>query len=238
MSSNPAVLTSLQPGANYTGSSVAVPTSPITPGGGTTAIGGGSNPFLPALPSGQTAMPMTTTAGSMPANTGTGPGATNPTVGALPNFAPGSPQANAVYRSLMSQGIPSGIASLITQFLGSGAGYNPDVAKALIAQMQPSIERGREDIVEQFSAMGDRFGSPAAVGIADYGSRVDLNIGELLSSLYEQSVQDYMSVLMGVDKPKKEGGGILGTLSQILGLAGQGANTYNAVNQLPGVNLG
>ena len=221
--SNPAVLGSLMPGANLSGSSVAVP--PLPSSIGAQAIGGNTNPFLPQPMTANAVAPSTNvtgmTAAPMPANTGgvatSGTGTSNPTVAGLPQFAPGSSEANAVWRGLMSQGIPAGIAGLISQFLGSGAGYNSGVANALIAQLQPSIERGTENIAEQFSAIGNRFGSPAAVGMGDYMSQVNLNIGELLSNLYESSVQNYLSVLMGVNKPKQQSPGPLGMLSQLLG---------------------
>jgi hypothetical protein len=66
--------------------------------------------------------------------------------------------------------------------------------------MGPSIERGQENIMEQFSATGNRFGTPAATGLADYMSQVNTQIGQIFANMYEQSVQDYLGVLMGVGK--------------------------------------
>lgn len=89
-------------------------------------------------------------------------------------------------------------ASLLGQFLMSGAGYNSQVANALIAQMQPSIQQGTENMMEQFSAEGDRFGSPSAYGLGSYEAQTNLDVGDILSQLYETSVQNYMDVLMGM----------------------------------------
>jgi hypothetical protein len=198
MSSNPAVLTSLMPGANISGNSVAVPSSASS----NPSIGGSSNPFLLPVPSGQSSMPLTTPA--MPANTvgstgtSTGLGGTNIYSG----LWGGGQNKQGIIKALKGTGIPGGIASLLAEFMMSGAGFNPQVAQALINAMQPQVERGTENIMEQFSAMGNRFGSPAAVGLGDFESQVNLNMDQIFSQLYEDSVQNYLSILMGAGKKK------------------------------------
>lgn len=205
-SNSPAVLSSLMPGANYSGSSVAVPSSPITPGSGMPGYnsigGGGGNPLLPATASGQSSSPVTSP--PFTANTGTGGDATkglggtdiysllgkDPKTGNTQNFA-------GLDKALRKAGYSGGIAALLTSFLQNGAGFNPQVAQALINAMQPSIQRGQENIMEQFSAMGNRFGSPAAVGLGDFMSQVNLNIGQIFAGMYEQAVTNYMDILVG-----------------------------------------
>lgn len=204
MGSNPAALTSLMPGANIGGSSVAVPPVPYT-SYGSNSIGGGTNPFLPVPATGQSVTPMTQPSTSSP-TTGTPP--VTPTTGATAglggqnpyNLLGGSNYPGGLTNALRQTGLPGDIANLLAGFLQSGAGFNPQVAEALINAMGPSIERGTENISEQFSAMGNRFGSPAAIGLGDFQSQVNLNIGEIFSQLYEQSVTDYLGVLMGAGK--------------------------------------
>ena len=203
-SNNPAVLGSLMPGANMGGSSVAVPPSPMSLG--SQSIGGNTNPFLPVPSTGQT-VPTITNSASMPAN-GTPMGTTAPgTLGGTPLVGQGgllSPGTGTPNSSLMqgfkNAGVPAAIAAELAKFIQGGAGFNPQVAQALIAAMQPQVERGTENIMEQFSAMGNRFGSPAAVGLGDFESQVNLNMGQIFSQLYEQSVTNYLEVLMGAGK--------------------------------------
>lgn len=183
------------------------------------------------VPAGGTSMaPMTNPSGNvtpMPANSGGGTNVPPLSIGGAlgnPNLGPGTPGGSSLWHGFINMGYPAGIATLLTQFLAGGAGYNPQVAQALIAQMQPSIERGTENIMEQFSAMGNRFGSPAAVGLADFQSQVQLGIGEILSNLYEQSVQNYLQVLMGSTSGRNEHKkpGIFQQIQQVLGDAAGG----------------
>ena len=197
--SNPAVLQSLMPGANMGGSSVAIPPVPGSTMG-SPSIGGNTNPFIPMVPSGQQ-MPGSTNSLAMPANTeGATPADTGMTGQDLAGNLAGSSNVptgwNAVYHDLKKR-YGAGMGGLLMQFLKSGAGFNPEAMKALFASMGPQIERGQESIMEQFSAMGNRFGSPAAVGIGDYMSQVNLNMEQIMAQMYEQSIQDYMSVLTG-----------------------------------------
>lgn len=114
-------------------------------------------------------------------------------------------------------------ASLLGQFLMSGAGYNSQVANALIAQMQPSIQQGTENMMEQFSAEGDRFGSPSAYGLGSYEAQTNLDVGDILSQLYETSVTNYMDVLMGMPNQNNTAstGDIISSVAS-MGLSGLG----------------
>jgi len=106
-------------------------------------------------------------------------------------------------KALKQAGYPGGVAALLTEFLQSGAGFNPKVAQALIDAMGPSIMRGEENIMEQFSALGSRFGSPASIGMGDYLSQVNLNIGQIFAQMYEQATSNYLDILTGAKKSQQ-----------------------------------
>jgi len=89
-----------------------------------------------------------------------------------------------------------GTAHALMDFLTSGAGFNQDAINNLFASMQPQIERGTESLMNQFSATGNRFGSGAQIGLGDFLSQVNLNEGQIESNMYEQAIQNYLSVLM------------------------------------------
>jgi hypothetical protein len=90
-----------------------------------------------------------------------------------------------------------GMAHMIMDFLMTGAGFNKDAVNNLLASLAPGIERGQENLMEQFSVSGNRFGSGAQIGLADYLSQVNLNEGQLITQMYEKSLDDFMSVMMG-----------------------------------------
>lgn len=90
-----------------------------------------------------------------------------------------------------------GTAHMIMDFLQSGAGYNQQAINNLLASLQPGIERGQENLMEQFSASGNRFGSGAQIGLADYLSQVNLNEGQLVTQMYEHALDNFMNVMMG-----------------------------------------
>lgn len=197
MSSNPSVLTSLMPGANISGTSVAVPTTPTST---TPSIGGTANPFLTPTSTGQSATPMT--APTAPA-TFSPSGATGGLGGSNTyNLLGGGQNKAGIIKGLEKTGVPGGIAALLAEFLMSGAGFNPQVANALINALQPQFQRGEESLVEQFSATGNRFSSDAAIGLGDYAAQTNLEVGQIFAQMYEQSVQDYLGVLMGAGKSK------------------------------------
>src|SRR6267142_804247 len=90
-----------------------------------------------------------------------------------------------------------GMAHMILDFLMTGAGFNKDAVNNLLASLQPGIERGQENLMEQFSVSGNRFGSGAQIGLADYLSQVNLNEGQLITQMYEKALDNYMNVMMG-----------------------------------------
>lgn len=124
-----------------------------------------------------------------------------------------------------------GPAHAILNFLTSGAGFNQSAINNLFAAMQPQIERGTESLMNQFSQTGNRFGSGAQIGLGDYLSQVNLNQGQLETQMYEQSVNDYMNVLMGTSgqaaQTKANSPSMWDTISSALPLIGSGASALN-----------
>lgn len=231
---NPA---SLMPGGNPSGNQNLVPTTGLMP---TPAIGGQTNPLIPAYPTGSSAPSLPFTA-----NTGGGTGDPNQLLAALSgmnvgaDIGTGGPNqsgtyANALRGAFHKAGFSNPLAALIVQFLQGGAGFSPQVAQSMIAALQPQIARGSANIMEQFGAQGLAGSSPAAIGLGDFQSQAVLNEGQILSQLYEQSVQNYMNVLMGGKEPTNQQGGVGSMIGGLLGGAG---NLGKGLSSL-GINLG
>ncbi len=199
----------LQPGANFGGNQLSLPSSSYSPS--TSAVGGQSNPFLPQFPNGQ----------NFPAygSPYSATGLTNQLSGL--NIGSGLGDNQDFQKMLKWEGYGRQGASAIANFLAGGAGFNPEVAQSLIAAMQPQIASGQANLLEQFSSMGLRGGSPAALGLAGYNAQTNLGVGEIFSQMYEQSVQNYINTLLNVTTPQK-GGGFLGGLGSLLGGLGGG----------------
>jgi len=101
--------------------------------------------------------------------------------------------------------------------------------------MQPQIERGTESIMNQFSTTGNRFGSGAQIGLGDYLSQVNLNEGQIESSMYENAVQNYLGVLMGTSgqaaQTKASSPSIFDTIGSALNLGQAAGGVGQAVSQ-------
>ena len=133
----------------------------------------------------------------------------------------GAPQTTAmqndIAKGMQTAGFSGGVGTALSEFLMNGAGFNPAVAQALIAAMQPQIAKGQANLMGQFGAQGLAGGSPAALGMGDYLAQTNLDVGTLLSGMYEQSVNNYMDVLLAGKTPQQQGGGILGALGSLIG---------------------
>jgi hypothetical protein len=206
--------TSLLPGRNPSGSNLAMDYS-ILPGTGSSS---GANPIMPPinLPSGAPQSNPYTPGSVVPtfgANSGPyqttnlaagGTGA--PGGGGTPGPFPGgiggmSGMTNKDVSRMFSdlkKTYGDGIAHALMNFLSSGAGFNQAAINNLFAALQPGINRGTESLMEQFSTSGNRFGSGAQIGLADYLSQVQLNEGQIEAQMYETSVSDYINTLMDV----------------------------------------
>lgn len=140
--------------------------------------------------------------------------------------------------SSLSKSYGEGPAHALLDFLTGGAGFNQDAINNMFAAMQPQIERGTESLANQFSATGNRFGSGAQIGMADYLSQVNLNEGQIEAQQYNDAIQNYIGVLMGTSGQAAQtkanspstSDSILSAL-QLGGAAGQGASSIlSAVN--------
>lgn len=217
---------------NATGTNVAVPGS---------TSNSGQNPLIPSLgtsaQSPTSTNPLTAGFPSVPTFGANGPGPVSLTgPPSLPATNAGQAKASPIGgMSTMSptdisrlfdslkKTYGDGTAHALLDFLTSGAGFNQDAINNLFASMQPQIERGTESLMNQFSTTGNRFGSGAQIGLGDYLSQVNLNEGQLETQMYEQSINDYMSVLLGTAGAN----------------AGRIANTPSTLdNVLSGLNLG
>lgn len=200
---------SLLPGRNPTGSTGSGVSS--VPSTGSKS---GQNPILPPtnLPPGAPA-PNPYGGGSIPAfgaNTGGGYKSTNLASGGAGTGAPGSSPSNILagmspadqkrLHDELGNTFGNGVAAALMSFLQGGAGFNQNAINNIFASLQPGIERGTESLAEQFSTSGNRFGSGAQIGIADYLSQVNLNEGQIEAQMYQHSVDEAISTLMGLTK--------------------------------------
>ena len=242
---SPSQLAGLFPGANTGGTSLGGFPSGTPVNSGVT-FGGATNPAVPSLPTGQAVAPSTSTAASpapasstiqsstMPAGT-TDPYAPTGTTAALAGLS-GSGAASTtdsqkgITQALEKGGYSSGIAGMLAQFILNGSGYNPQVAQALIAAMQPQIASGAANLMEQFGSEGLAMSSPAALGLGNYYSTTNLDVGTLLSNLYETSVNDYLGILEG--GLKSQPSTVLGDISSLLGGLGGGSGISDLLGSI------
>jgi hypothetical protein len=144
-----------------------------------------------------------------------------------------SPQDISKLFSGLSKTYGDGPAHAILDFLTSGAGFNQSAINNLFAALQPGIQSGEENLMEQFSASGNRFGSGAEIGLGNYLSQVNLNEGQLETQMYEQSINDYISVLMGTSGQTAQrianSPSTLDTVGSALGLAGAGGQGLSSL---------
>lgn len=213
------------PGSNPSGGQMAVPTpaSQNTP-----AIGGNDSPFAPTPPTGQQTPGISSsiaTAGPIgPSSAANNLATTNPS--SLWGLGAGDPNAaHNFVKSMGKAGFSSGVAGQLWNFINSGAGFNPQVAEAMIAAMQPGVQRKEADIMEQFSGLGMRGGSPAAIATGDFLAQEQLNEGQIWAQMYEQSVSNYMNVLLAGkgNPPKSLFDNIMTGISTMSGAAESGA---------------
>lgn len=209
------------PGSNPGGSNAPAPSASATaPSIGSTQ----NNPLLPSMPSGTQVAPMSSSingAGNDPLNVFSGS-----------NSGYGWTQKNAdqFVNDMISAGIGKGDAELLYNFVSKGSGFNSDVANAMISSLQPSFQRKQADLLEQFSGKGLRGGSPAAVGYGDLLASEQLNENQIFASMYEQSVQNYMQVLMGVGATQQRSSSTFDDTMTFLNTA---ANLNNSKNGNP-----
>lgn len=183
------------PGSNTGGSNISVP-SPAS--SNTPAVGGGTNPFLPGFPGGAGTPPITSPINMAARDVSSGSSnLAGMNLAGMLGFGQGTNNPlHDITAALKKAGFSAGIAGELANFLQSGAGFNPQIAQALIDAMQPGVQRKEADIMEQFSSMGLRSGSPAAIAMGDFLGQQQLNEGQIFSQMIEQSISNYMNILL------------------------------------------
>ncbi len=210
-STNP-LLTNLIPGGTQNAQTLSLPYGPS--GGSST----GQNPLMPGVPSSsasQPAMPYSNYGFSAYASPYANPATAPLPVGNV--NTPNNPQGGQDPVNAVAQGLGDpttqqgqhdlwgslkntygeGMATTIQNFLNQGAGFNQQAVNQLLAAMQPGFNQAQQNLMQQFGSTGNRFSSGAQIGEADLMSQEQLDIGQIEAQMYEQSVNDYLSVLMG-----------------------------------------
>ena len=190
----------LMPGNNPTGMNYPVPGATTGAPSTNPFMSGAQNPYMSQMKTatpgaGSTAVPGA--AGAFPQNVspyGSGVKMPSPMGGLDLNAIPDD----------QLQNVFGPTAPLIKQMLGTGGGYNQQAVNAILAQMQPGIQQGASNLLEQFGSMGGRYSSGAQLGMADYLSQVQLNEGDIMSQMYEQSYQNFMNQILGLTGPSAQ----------------------------------
>lgn len=215
------------PGANFAGTNMPVPTT----GSSTTpSVGGTNSPFTPAFPGGTQTPPITSSINAAPTGTTAPSNPSNFNLSSLLGF--GNDTSNPLHditKALGKAGFSAGVAGELANFLANGAGFNPAVAQALIAAMQPQVQNQQAQILEQFGSQGMRDSSNAALGLSNYMSQVNLNEGEIWANLYEQSVQNYMNVLLAGKQSTQPKGSMFQNLMQYMNTAANATSSAAAM---------
>lgn len=190
-------------GANPSGSNYGGVPNPF--GGMGPGLGGGQNPLVPTFPSqGQVPAPTSTMAPGASSMSPSGNPLSGTNLASTLGLGANGGSAHDFVAAMRKAGFSAGVAGELWNFLQSGAGFNQDALNALFQSMQPQIQRGEEDILEQFSGMGLRNGSPAGVAFGDYLGQVNANQMKAEFDMYNQAVSNYMNVLLaGKGQPPK-----------------------------------
>jgi hypothetical protein len=188
--------------APFSGSTGVTQTNPYSSTVSPSTTGGAApNPYASSFGAyGFTGQPSTTT----PAPVGGTTNSTSPLIAAGTGQTPGAGGTGSGSGSLtnnpaltrnLDKTFGAGIGGVLQQFLASGAGYNPQVLQQMIAQLQPGFTNQQQNLLQQFSAGGNRFGSGAQTGYADLLGQQSQTEGSMASQLYEQSITNYMNIL-------------------------------------------
>jgi hypothetical protein len=213
---NPLTFGATNNAANYAGWSVptgmpgmsgggATPANPYMPQVNPSATGpANSNPYssgFPANNGGYSSTPLasggTGSSSTAPPAWGGSRGLTGTSSNASNLGYPTNSTGQAELFTNLANTYGKGVATTLMNFLSSGAGFNQAAVNNLIAAMQPGFQNAQQNLLQQFSAGGSRFSSGASLGLSNLESQEQLNIGALESQMYEQSVSNYMDVLMG-----------------------------------------
>lgn len=97
-----------------------------------------------------------------------------------------------------------GVGNALSQFLSSGAGFNQNVVNAQQNATRPLEARGIENIMNAMGSHGLSNSSTAAIGLGDFETQFNAQLQSIFAQEYQQSVQNYLNVLMGVKGDAKE----------------------------------
>lgn len=155
--------------------------------------------------------------GNFGSTTATIPGSKSPLgLNAIGQPIIGGNQLNKIYGTDIGQAIQA--------FLNSGAGFNSNVIAAEMNAAMPIEARGRANLMNQFGNTGQAFGSASAIGLGDFESSFSAALEGMFAQQYEQSVQNYLNVLMGIAPDAKQQnaqrGSFLSSLTNILPILG------------------
>jgi len=194
LGTSPAGANPLFPNISTSPNATATNSNPYSVSASTPATGATTPATTPAFPANSSpyATTGTTAIGGTPAPGSTGTGI-NSTFGNM------SPQQWQQLFGTLKKTYGFGGAEALISFLEGGAGYSQEALNSVLASLQPGIQSGEENLMSQFSASGNRFGSGSQLGLADYLSQVNLNEGQISSQMYEQAVSNYMNTLLNVE---------------------------------------
>lgn len=109
----------------------------------------------------------------------------------------GGTQYSSNIYNLLGKAYGQGTGQMLGNILTQGL-FNPTVANAMLAAMQPGINQGETNLMDQFGSEGARFGSAASIGLGNYLSQADLNENEVLAQMYENAQNEQIGVLENV----------------------------------------
>jgi hypothetical protein len=173
---------------------------------------GGSNTGLFGLPNNTfSAYGSPTIPGAVPSSgPATSPGANNnygfnPTTG-LPTIGnPGIGVTSAtqgpfpqIDTNALKKLYGNGVGGALSQFLNSGAGFNSQVIQAQINEAMPIEAQTVGKMMNLFGASGNAYSSTAALGVGNFESQFNAALSGEFAQEYQQSVQNYMDILMKV----------------------------------------
>lgn len=91
-----------------------------------------------------------------------------------------------------------GVGSALAAFLSSGAGFNPAVMQAQLNAAKPIEAKTLSKMQTMFGDTGSAYSSTAAIGYGDFEAQFNAALQGEFAQEYQQSVQNYLNVLMGV----------------------------------------
>lgn len=91
-----------------------------------------------------------------------------------------------------------GVGNALAAFLNSGAGFNANVMQAQLNAAKPIEAQTLSKMQTMFGDTGNAYSSTAAIGYGDFESQFNAALQGEFAQEYQQSVQNYLNVLMGV----------------------------------------